>query len=119
PLSPILVHIQTERQIILARRHCLGVSNWRLLCVSFVCNWCPMSVDIQTKNAVTVAGMARILGLSRSRFYQLMGTAFPLPVYDPATHRPFYSQDLQEVCQQVRRKNCGIDGKPILFYSKG
>jgi hypothetical protein len=75
-----------------------------------------MSVD---KNAVTVAEMARMVGLSRSRFYQLMGTAFPLPLYDPITHRPFYPEDLQEVCQQVRRKNCGIDGKPILFYVRG
>jgi hypothetical protein len=63
--------------------------------------------------------MARMVGLSRSRFYQLMGTAFPLPLHDPITHRPFYHEELQEVCQHVRRKNCGIDGKPILFYAKG
>ena len=37
------------------------------------------------KSAVSVAEMARMVGLSRSRFYQLVGTAFPHPLYDVAT----------------------------------
>jgi hypothetical protein len=32
--------------------------------------------------------------------------------------RPFYSEELQAVCLEVRRRNCGIDGKPILFYAR-
>lgn len=71
-----------------------------------------------TKAAVTVAEMARMTGLGRSRFYQLIGTAFPYPVYDPFTKRPFYVEDQQRICLEVRRRNCGIDGKPILFYAK-
>jgi hypothetical protein len=78
-----------------------------------------MSVEIQIQSTVTVAEMARMLGLSRSRFYQLKGKAFPAPHYDPKTKRPYYPEDLQRVCLEVRRKNCGIDGKPILFYAKG
>ena len=70
------------------------------------------------KVAVTVAEMSRMCGLGRSRFYQLIGTAFPHPVYDVSTRRPFYNQELQQVCLEVRRRNCGIDGKPILFYAK-
>ena len=42
------------------------------------------------KEAVTVAEMARMVGLSRARFYQLVGSAFPFPVYDLATRRPYY-----------------------------
>ena len=38
---------------------------------------------------VSVSEMARQCGLSRARFYQLMGTTFPRPVYDVATRRPF------------------------------
>ena len=38
-----------------------------------------MSDEFQTKAAVSVAEMARMVGLSRSRFYQLIGTAFPQP----------------------------------------
>jgi hypothetical protein len=72
----------------------------------------------QTKVAVTVAEMARMCGLGRSRFYQLIGTAFPFPLYSVSTRRPFYDECAQKVCQEVRRRNCGIDGRPILFYSK-
>ena len=71
-----------------------------------------------TKVAVTVAEMARMTGLGRSRFYQLIGTAFPHPVYCVATRRPFYDENQQKLCLEVRRRNCGIDGKPILFYAK-
>jgi predicted DNA-binding transcriptional regulator AlpA len=70
------------------------------------------------KVAVTVAEMARMCGLGRSRFYQLVGTAFPFPVYAVSTRRPFYNQEMQQVCLEVRRRNCGIDGRPILFYAK-
>jgi hypothetical protein len=77
-----------------------------------------MSVPKETKAAVTVAEMARMVGLSRSRFYQLIGTAFPEPERQPGTGRPIYTEQLQQVCLEVRRRNCGIDGKPVLFYAR-
>ena len=70
------------------------------------------------KAIISVSEMARMVGLSRSRFYQLQGTAFPHPVYNVDTRRPFYVEDQQAVCLEVRRRNCGIDGKPILFYAR-
>lgn len=70
------------------------------------------------KVAVTVAEMARICGLGRSRFYQLIGTTFPFPVYNVSSRRPFYTQEMQQICLEVRRRSCGIDGKPVLFYAK-
>jgi hypothetical protein len=73
----------------------------------------------QTKAAVSVAEMARMVGLSRQRFYQLMGSTFPRPIYDVSTKRPFYPEELQQTCLEVRLRNCGIDGKPVLFYAKG
>ncbi len=75
-----------------------------------------MSADI--KQAVTVAEMARMVGLSRARFYQLIGTAFPHPIYAVAKKRPFFNEELQKVCLEVRRRNCGIDGKPVMFYAR-
>lgn len=72
----------------------------------------------ETKEAVSVAEMSRMVGLSRARFYQLIGSAFPHPVYDVETRRPFYGEESQRVCLEVRRRNCGIDGKPILFYAR-
>ena len=70
----------------------------------------------QFKSAVTVAEMARMVGLSRSRFYQLIGTAMPEPSRDERG-RPFYSEDQQRTILDVRHRNCGVDGKPILFYA--
>jgi hypothetical protein len=48
----------------------------------------------------------------------LIGTAFPYPVYEVSTRRPYFDQEAQECCLEVRRRNCGIDGKPILFYAR-
>src|SRR5262245_11463174 len=71
----------------------------------------------ETKAIVTVTEMPRMVGLSRARFYQLVraGT-FPAPVYQAG--RPVYPEELQGICLEVRRRNCGIDGKPVLFYSR-
>ena len=77
-----------------------------------------MTVQIQTKAVVTVAEMSRMVGLSRARFYQLIGTAFPHPVYDVTSRRPLYVEEQQEVCLEVRRRNCGVNGKPVLFYAR-
>ncbi len=70
------------------------------------------------KQAVSVAEMARMVGLSRARFYQLIGNTFPHPQYDLTTRRPFYPVELQEICLDVRRRNQGIDGKPVLFHRR-
>lgn len=77
------------------------------------------SVRIQsTKAIVTVSEMARMLKFSRSRLYQLIGTVMPFPVYDIITRRPVFTEDLQRICLEVRRRNCGINGEPILFYAR-
>jgi hypothetical protein len=75
------------------------------------------TMDELTKVRVTVAEMSRMVGLSRSRFYQLLGTTFPKPQYDDETNRPYYDDEHQQVCLDVRRRNCGIDGRPVMFYS--
>jgi hypothetical protein len=30
-----------------------------------------------------------------------------------------YVEEHQEICLTVRRRNCGVNGKPILFYARG
>src|SRR5271156_6193222 len=78
-----------------------------------------MSVQVQTKAVVSVAEMARMCGLSRARFYQLVEAGvFSPPLYRIDTKRPFFNQEMQEVCLEVRRKNCGINGRPVLFYAR-
>jgi hypothetical protein len=78
-----------------------------------------MSDDIALKMAVTVAEMARMVGLSRARFYQLQKQGvFPPPKMNEAKKRPFYDQEAQKICLEVRRKNCGVNGKVVLFYAR-
>lgn len=73
----------------------------------------------ETKAIVTVSEMARMCGLSRVRFYQLQRAGiFPSPLYDVTTRRPFYDEEMQKTCLEVRRRNCGVNGKPILFYAR-
>ena len=79
-----------------------------------------MSEQFRTKAIVTFSEMARMLSLSRSRLYQLVRAGvFPSPVYDVRSHRPIFTEELQTICLDVRRRNCGINGQPVLFYAKG
>jgi hypothetical protein len=76
--------------------------------------------NIETKAAMTKAELARLLDLSRQRFDQLVKTGvFPMPIYNITTRRPYYSAELQQVCIDVRRRNFGVNGRPVLFYAKG
>ena len=71
-----------------------------------------------SKAVVTVTEMARLVALSRARFYELVKEGvFPPPVYCVRTRRPLYVEELQRVCLEVRRQNCGANGRPVLFYS--
>jgi|SRR5947209_14247418 len=78
-----------------------------------------MSGKVQTKAAVSVAEMARMVSLSRARFYQLVGEGvFPSPARQPDTGRPYYDEAAQRACLDVRARNCGVNGKPVLFYAR-
>src|SRR5271170_5577242 len=71
----------------------------------------------QTKAIVSVSEMARMCGLSRARFYQLQKTGvFPAPLYQEG--RPVYTEEQQAICLEVRKKNRGVNGKPVLFYAR-
>src|SRR5436853_880475 len=78
-----------------------------------------MSENIVTKSAVSVTEMAGMVGLSRARFYQLVrrGT-FPPADQDAVTARPCYFEEKQRQILEARRRNCGVDGQAILFYSR-
>jgi len=72
-----------------------------------------------TKMVVSISEMARMVGLSKTRFYQLIKSgAFPAPERDPESNKPFYGADGQRAILGVRQRNCGINGKPVLFYSR-
>ena len=43
---------------------------------------------------------------------------FPAADQDTISQRPCYLEEKQRQILDARRRNCGVDGKPILFYSR-
>jgi hypothetical protein len=70
------------------------------------------------REAMSIAETARLIKMSRSRFHQLIGTVFPQPKRDE-NGRPYYPRQDQELIVEIRRRNVGMDGKPILFRATG
>jgi hypothetical protein len=63
--------------------------------------------------------MAALVGLSRQRFMQLVKVGvFPPPLRDETTGRPYYTDEMQAVCLDVRKRNVGINGKVVMFYAR-
>jgi hypothetical protein len=76
-----------------------------------------MSTNNEKRAGVSVSEMARMVGLSRQRFHQLMqGGVFPPPQRNDG--RPFYDETTQQQCLEVRRRNCGVNGQVVLFYAR-
>jgi len=74
--------------------------------------------DNEIEEICSVSAMARKLRLSRARFYQLLqGGVFPPPAYDICTKRPFYPYNLQQQCQNIRRRGITAKGQPVFFYA--
>ncbi len=71
----------------------------------------------EIRAAVSISAMARAVGLSRQRFYQLVQAGvFPPPLRDETTGRPYFDEEGQQQCAEVRRLNRGINGEIVLFY---
>ena len=76
-----------------------------------------MTTNTNHISICSVSELAKKLGLSRARFYQLQKVGiFPEPVYCLYTRRPFYPFDLQERCLEIRKIGIGHNGRPIIFY---
>ena len=70
------------------------------------------------KGICSVTELAKRLGMSRARFYQLKKIGvFPPPVYCIFTKRPFYTHQLQQQCITIRKTGLGFNGKIAIFYS--
>ena len=77
-----------------------------------------MSDPQSLRTFLSCSAVARKLGLSRQRFWQLRKDGvFPQPQIDKETARQFYTDDQLELCVDLRRRNVGLNGKVVLFYS--
>ena len=90
--------------------------------VEVLFNWSTNSVNIGSQDCkaiVSVSEMARLVGLSRSRFYSLIRSgAMPYPVFQIHNRRPIYLEEQQRICFEVKSRNRGINGRAILFYAR-
>jgi hypothetical protein len=70
------------------------------------------------KEICPVKKMIAMLGMSKARFYQhLKNDVFPQPLYCIRTKRPFYPENLQQQCLDIRRTGIGYNGIPVFFYT--
>lgn len=78
------------------------------------------STERDYKEAVSITEMARMVGLSRARFYELVAQGvFVPPVHSLSSKRPFYSAELQERNVQVRQTHrSALTGETVLFNEK-
>lgn len=69
------------------------------------------------KAAISVTEMAKMVGLSVNHFRSLCKRGvFPMPSYSTHNKRPFFDNEAQQVCLQVRQTNIGHNGAYVLFY---
>lgn len=62
---------------------------------------------------LTFSEMSEILGISKTRLYDLIRDGiFPEPMRNPANNRPYFSQQLTEACRQVVKTRVGMNGQP-------
>jgi hypothetical protein len=78
-----------------------------------------MSEENEIKTVMSCRDVARLVGLSRQRFRQLViSGVFAEPLYDVKSRRPYYTEVMAIQCQEVRRTNMGINGQQTLFYTR-
>ena len=76
-------------------------------------------MDSRPKAVLSVSEMARQIGMSRSRFNDLIGKeVFPPPAYLLSNRRPCYFKDQQQRIVSIRQKGMGWNGQPVIFYSR-
>ena len=69
---------------------------------------------------ISCSHMARLLNLSRSRFYMLISPEegiFLPPIYNVETRRPYYTRAMAQTNLECKRRNQGVNGKMCMFYS--
>jgi hypothetical protein len=73
---------------------------------------------VKAKPAITLVEMAGLVGLSRSRFYELIRLrVFPSPVFEMFERKAVYIAPLQRLCLQVRQAGVGMNGNTVRFQS--
>lgn len=77
-----------------------------------------MTDNKPSQSYLSCTDVARRLGLSRQRFWQLRRDGvFPQPLIDEESGRQFYTAEQVELCLDLRKRNVGLNGRVVLYYS--
>jgi len=73
--------------------------------------------DEYIPDVVSINQLCQLMGVSRSRYYQLLTDGFILPpLYYLESKRAYFTRDMAEKNISVIRNNIGLNGKICLFY---
>jgi hypothetical protein len=71
-----------------------------------------MSLANNIPPIVTINQLCSLMGISRSRYYQLLSEDIILPpIYSTESKRPYYTKEMAERNLEVKRSNTGVNGK--------
>lgn len=71
------------------------------------------------KAAVSVAGMCRLLKMSRSQFYwHVKRGTFHAPLYLPSNKRPYFTAAMVEDNLRARESGVTVSGEYVIFYER-
>ena len=79
----------------------------------------PIKIEISVKAAVSVAGMCRLLKMSRSQFYfHVKRGTFHTPHYLPSNKRPYFTATMAEDNLRARESGIGVNNEYVIFYER-
>jgi len=79
----------------------------------------PIKTDLPLKAAVSVAGMCRLLKMSRSQFYfHVKRGTFHAPLYLASNKRPYFTTTMAEDILRVRETGVGVNNEYVIFYER-
>jgi hypothetical protein len=77
-----------------------------------------MMKDEYIPNVVSINQLCGLMGVSRSRYYQLLSDGIILPpIYSLESKRGYFTREMAEKNVSVIRNNVGLNGKVCLFYN--
>jgi hypothetical protein len=66
---------------------------------------------------LSINNLCSLMGISRSRYYQLISEGLILPPVQSDSKRPYFTRELALKNLEVKKNNIGINGKICIFYN--
>jgi len=66
---------------------------------------------------LSINSLCSLMGISRSRYYQLISEGLILPPIQSDSKRPYFTRELALKNLEVKKNNIGINGKICIFYN--